>query len=215
LGKLRSYDTLLAAVVLVIIGLMIRPVPTWLLDILLTVNLALAAVLLMTSVLTPFGPQIYTYPSLLVINTLFRLGLDISSMWLILAQADAGQVVRSFGEFAADDMVIVGLVVFLMVAMVNLIFISKGAERSAEVTAHLEKGLNAGTSASYRTGPTTATPYSRASCGEEAEPCTSGPVLWPHDRGHTVRQVVVHHYRSPRVMPLPLSLSRLSASSEI
>jgi hypothetical protein len=135
-GKLqRSSDAVLAAGVLAMIALMILPVRPWLLDIFLTLNLGAGAVLLMTAVLTPSGAKVFTFPTLLILTTLFRLALDVSSTRLILSEAAAGEVIRAFGEFAAGGSVAVGLIVFLMITMVQLIVISKGAERTANANA--------------------------------------------------------------------------------
>jgi flagellar biosynthesis component FlhA len=136
-GKLhRASDATLALGVLGMIALMILPVQPWMLDIFLTLNLAAGAVLLMAAVLTPSGARIFTFPTVLILTTLFRLALDVSSTRLILTQAEAGEVIRSFGQFAAGGSVVVGLVVFLIITMVQLIVISKGAEQTANVTAH-------------------------------------------------------------------------------
>jgi flagellar biosynthesis component FlhA len=135
-GKLRqSSDAALAVGVLVMIALMILPVRPWLLDIFLTLNLAVGAILLMSSVLTPTGTKIFTFPTILILTTLFRLALDVSSTRLILSEGDAGEVIRSFGQFAASGSVVVGLVVFLIITLVQMIVISKGAERTANATA--------------------------------------------------------------------------------
>src|SRR5262249_52160117 len=121
--------------VLAMIALMILPVRPWILDLFLTLNLAGGAVLLMASVLTSSGTKIFTFPTILILTTLFRLALDVSSTRLILTEVDAGQVISSFGEFAAGGNVVVGLVVFLIITLVQLIVISKGAERTANATA--------------------------------------------------------------------------------
>jgi type III secretion protein V len=131
----RPSDAALALGVLAMIGLMILPVRPWMLDIFLTLNLALGGVLLMAAVLTPTGTRIFTFPTILIVTTLFRLALDVSSTRLILTEADAGHVIQSFGDFAASGSVVVGLVVFLIITMVQLIVISKGAERTANATA--------------------------------------------------------------------------------
>ena len=136
-GKQRNPgDIALAVAVLAMIAIMIMPLPAMALDFFLTLNLALGAILLMSAVLTPTGVRIFTFPTLLVITTLFRLALDISSTRLILTEADAGQVIRSFGDFAAGGSLVAGIVVFLIITMVQLIVISKGAEQTSLATAH-------------------------------------------------------------------------------
>ena len=132
---MRSADLFLVAAIAAMVGLMIIPLPTWLLDIFLTINISVALTLLMVSVYIPKAVKIASYPTLLLITTLYRLSLDISATRLILLQADAGEVVASFGQFVVQGNFVVGTVIFLIITLVQFIVITKGAERVAEVAA--------------------------------------------------------------------------------
>lgn len=131
----QSADVILVVAVAAMVGLMIVPLPTFLLDIFLTVNITVALVVLMVSVYVKEGPQIASYPTLLLITTLYRLALDISTTRLILLQADAGNVVYSFGNFVVQGNFVVGAVIFLIITLVQFLVITKGSERVAEVAA--------------------------------------------------------------------------------
>ncbi len=134
-GLKRYSDVLLAALVVGIIGMMIVPLPTWLLDMLLTLNITLAVTLLLVSLYIPSALKIAAFPSILLITTLFRLALNISSTRLILLQADAGAVIDSFGNFVVKGNYIVGAVIFLILTLVQFVVIAKGSERVSEVAA--------------------------------------------------------------------------------
>lgn len=131
----RFSDLILVACIAAMIGMMIVPLPTWLLDILLTVNITIAVTILMVSIYISNATQIASYPTLLLITTLYRLALDISATRLILLQANAGEVIRSFGMFVVGGNFVVGAVIFLIITLVQFIVITKGAERVAEVSA--------------------------------------------------------------------------------
>jgi type III secretion protein V len=131
----RYGDLILVAAVAAMVGMMIVPLPTFLLDILLTVNITGAVTILMVSIYVSNGTEIASYPTLLLITTLYRLSLDISATRLILLQANAGEVIRSFGEFVVQGNFVVGAVIFLIITLVQFIVITKGAERVAEVSA--------------------------------------------------------------------------------
>jgi len=131
----RFADLILVSLVAVMIGLMIVPLPTFLLDIFLTINITVAVTILMVSIYISSPTQIASYPTLLLITTLYRLSLDISATRLILLNADAGEVIRSFGMFVVSGNFVVGAVIFLIITLVQFIVITKGAERVAEVSA--------------------------------------------------------------------------------
>ena len=128
-------DLLLVACIACMVGMMIIPLPTWLLDIFLTVNITGAVVILMVSIYIASPVEVFSYPTLLLITTLYRLSLDISATRLILLQADAGSVIQSFGQFVVRGNFVVGAVIFLIITLVQFIVITKGAERVAEVAA--------------------------------------------------------------------------------
>jgi len=131
----RFADLILVSLVAIMIGLMIVPLPTFLLDIFLTVNITVAVTILMVSIYISSPVQIASYPTLLLLTTLYRLSLDISATRLILLKADAGEVIRAFGMFVVSGNFVVGAVIFLIITLVQFIVITKGAERVAEVSA--------------------------------------------------------------------------------
>src|SRR5262249_30860351 len=115
--------------------MMIVPLPTFALDILITTNICLAVVLLMVAVYVPDAMRISAFPTLLLLATLFRLGLNVTSARLILAQADAGEVIRAFGTAVVKGSFVVGVIVFVIITIVQYVVIARGAERVAEVAA--------------------------------------------------------------------------------
>ena len=136
LAKLAQRSDVAVAVLLVlIIFMMILPLPTLLIDILIAMNMGLAIILLMLAVYLPSPLAFSTFPSVLLLSTLFRLALSISTTRMILTEADAGDIIQTFGEFVVGGNMIVGLVVFLIITIVQFIVITKGSERIAEVSA--------------------------------------------------------------------------------
>ena len=136
-GALRSRyaDVALAVLLLGIVALMIVPVPTVLLDVLLAANIALATLMLLVAMTIPNGLAFAAMPTVLLVTTLYRLALNVSSTRLILLQADAGQVIASFGEFVVRGNYAVGAVVFLILTLIQYLVVARGAERVAEVGA--------------------------------------------------------------------------------
>jgi type III secretion protein V len=128
-------DLALAALIVCVIGLLLVPLPTWLLDGLIALNLSASIALLMLSMYVPSALGLSTFPSLLLLTTLFRLSLNIASTKLILLNGAAGHIIDTFGRLVVGGNVVVGLVVFLIIAIVQFIVIAKGAERVAEVGA--------------------------------------------------------------------------------
>jgi type III secretion protein V len=118
-----------------VIGMMILPLPAVLLDGLLATNLALAALILVATLMADRPLAMSTFPSLLLVTTLFRLALNVSTTRMILSKGDAGEVVEAFGEFVVRKDLVVGLTIFLLITLVQLLVIGKGAERVAEVGA--------------------------------------------------------------------------------
>jgi type III secretory pathway component EscV len=131
----RLADGVLAGLVMLIIAMMVVPLPTWLLDQLIALNLALSLLLLVTAMYVPHGLAFTSMPSVLLITTLYRLALNVSSTRLILLQADAGQVIRAFGSFMVRGDYLVGAVIFVIVSLIQYIVVAKGGERVAEVAA--------------------------------------------------------------------------------
>lgn len=121
--------------VVLVVGMMLFPLPHFLLDIFLASNLAFSVVLLLSSLFVSAPDKFTSLPSVLLLSTLFRLGLNISSTRSILSGGDIPQMIISFGQFVVSGSTIVGLVVFLIISIVQFIVISKGTERVAEVAA--------------------------------------------------------------------------------
>jgi type III secretion protein V len=128
-------DLILAALIVCIIFMMILPLPTWLVDALIALNMCIAAVLLMVAMYLPSPLAFSSFPSVLLITTLFRLGIEIATTRLILLNGDAGHIIHTFGNFVVGGNLVVGLVVFLILTIVQFVVITKGAERVAEVGA--------------------------------------------------------------------------------
>jgi type III secretion protein V len=134
--SVKKYGNLvLAGLVVIILVLMIIPLPTFILDLLLTLNIALSITLLLVSLYVTEPLKIATFPSLLLLATMFRLGLNVASTRLILLQADAGTVIQSFGNFVVSGNIIVGFIVFFILTLIQFIVVAKGSERVAEVAA--------------------------------------------------------------------------------
>ncbi|MDN4613394.1 flagellar biosynthesis protein FlhA [Leifsonia sp. F6_8S_P_1B] len=118
-----------------IIMLLVVPVPAWLLDTLIIVNIMLALVILLTTMFVKKPLDFSVFPSLLLVATLFRLGLNVASTRLVLGEGYAGQVIQAFGHVAVGGSIIIGAVVFLILIVIQFIVVTKGAERVAEVGA--------------------------------------------------------------------------------
>src|SRR3954451_19698791 len=125
----------LALLVISVVAMMIVPLPTWLLDVLIASNLSLSVAILLVVLYVPDALAIATFPTLLLLTTLFRLALNVSSTRLILLQANAGEVIKAFGGFVVKGNYVVGAVVFLVLTIIQFIVIAKGSERVAEVGA--------------------------------------------------------------------------------
>ncbi len=128
-------DIALALLVISVVAMMIIPLPTWLLDVLIATNLSMSVAILLVVLYVPDALAIATFPTVLLLTTLFRLALNVSSTRLVLLQADAGQVIRAFGTFVVRGNYVVGAVVFLILTLIQFIVIAKGSERVAEVAA--------------------------------------------------------------------------------
>ena len=135
LAILKRNDILLALLLMGIIFMIILPLPIFLVDMLIVTNLTIALVLLMMAVYIGSPLDFAAFPSVLLLSTLFRLALSITTTRLILLQADAGQVVETFGNFVVAGNLIIGMVIFLIITVVQFIVVTKGAERVAEVSA--------------------------------------------------------------------------------
>lgn len=136
LRRLTPYnDILVAALVLGIVMLIVVPVSPMVMDFLLITNLSISMVIFLTTMFITRSLDFSVFPSLLLVVTLFRLSLNISSTRLILSQADAGHVIETFGNFVVRGNYIVGFIIFLIITVIQFIVITNGAQRVAEVAA--------------------------------------------------------------------------------
>ncbi|HEX7702641.1 MAG TPA: FHIPEP family type III secretion protein, partial [Kofleriaceae bacterium] len=133
--KVRAAELAIATLVIAVVVMLIVPVPRPLLDVMLALNIAVSVALLMAAVFSPNPLGFASFPTLLVVTTMFRVGLEVSTTRLVLADADAGAVVRAFGSSVVAENLVVGLVVFAVITIVQLVVVARGAERVAEVSA--------------------------------------------------------------------------------
>ena len=132
---LKNNDIVLAIGLVVIVCMMVIPLPAPMLDLLLTINISLAVVILLVCLYTQEPLDYSSFPTVLLIATLFRLGLNVSSTRLILLHGEAGNVISSFGSFVVGDNYVVGAVIFCILVLINFMVITGGATRVAEVSA--------------------------------------------------------------------------------
>ena len=136
ISKLNQFsDVILALGVVTIVMMMIIPLPPFLLDLLLALNITLSLTIVMISIYNVEPLQFSVFPSLLLVTTLFRLALNVSSTRLILLYGYAGEVIMAFGTFVVGGNAVVGFIVFIILILIQFIVITKGAERVAEVAA--------------------------------------------------------------------------------
>ncbi|TWI35126.1 type III secretion system export apparatus subunit SctV [Paracoccus sulfuroxidans] len=128
-------DLALVVLLILIVFMIVLPLPTWLIDLSIGFNLSLSVLILIVAVYLQKPTSFSTLPAVLLFATLFRLAIGISTTRLILLQADAGQIVETFGKFVLGGSLVVGIVVFLIITIVQFIVITKGSERVAEVSA--------------------------------------------------------------------------------
>jgi len=131
----RYGDIYIATIIVCVIALMIVPIPPFVLDTLIALNLGISCVLLFMSLYMKSALAFSTFPSLLLVTTLFRLSLNITTTRMILVEGYAGEIIYTFGNFVVAGNFIVGVVIFLIILLVQFIVITKGAERVAEVAA--------------------------------------------------------------------------------
>ncbi len=136
MAQRRSYgDAVLAAGILLILAVMIVPIPTFLLDLLLVMDIGLALIILLMTVYTSQPLRFNVFPTLLLLSTLYRLALNVASTRTILLQAYGGKVIEAFGNFVVGGNYAVGIVAFTILAVIQFVVITKGASRIAEVAA--------------------------------------------------------------------------------
>ena len=128
-------DAVAAVLIALVMAMMILPLPTFLIDALIAFNIAAAVLLIALALYLPSAVSFSSFPVLLLLTTLMRLGIEVSTSRSILLHADAGGIVDTFGRFVAGDDLAVGLIVFSIIAIVQFLVVTKGAERVAEVAA--------------------------------------------------------------------------------
>lgn len=131
----QSSDLLLALFIILVIMMIVIPMSPFVLDNLIAFNLTISIILLMVSLYIPKATHLSMFPSLLLITTLFRLGIEISATRQILTKADAGHIILAFGNFVVGGNFVIGAIIFLIITIVQFIVVTKGAERVAEVAA--------------------------------------------------------------------------------
>lgn len=132
---MRRSDIILAAFVLAITAMLLIPLPTPLIDLLIVLNISFALLLLLVGLYMPNSLALLSFPTILLLTTLFRLSLNVASARLILSQADAGTVIHAFGTFLVRGEIAVGIIIFTIITIVNFIVIAKGSSRVSEVAA--------------------------------------------------------------------------------
>ena len=136
MGNLKNrLDVLVAFGVIGIILMIIIPLPSFLLDILLVVNITLSVLILLMTLFSTNILQLSVFPTLLLVTTLFRLGLNLSSTRLILGQGYAGNVIESFGNFVVGGNYVLGVIIFLIIIIIQFVVITNGSGRVSEVSA--------------------------------------------------------------------------------
>lgn len=132
---MKATDILIAFIIILIVLMIIIPVPAAILDVLLSANIALSILILLISMYAKDALEISSFPSILLVTTIFRLSLNVSTTRGILAKGYAGKVIETFGEFVIGGDAVVGFIIFLIIVIINFMVITKGSERVSEVAA--------------------------------------------------------------------------------
>ncbi|RNM04991.1 type III secretion system export apparatus subunit SctV [Dickeya undicola] len=135
MSAMQRSEVVGAVIVMAIVFMMIIPLPTGLIDVLIALNICISSLLIVLAMYLPKPLAFSTFPAVLLLTTMFRLALSISTTRQILLQQDAGHVVEAFGNFVVGGNLAVGLVIFMILTVVNFLVITKGSERVAEVAA--------------------------------------------------------------------------------
>ena len=128
-------DLILAALVISVLGMIIIPLPNWLLDVLITIDIAIGVIVLLVALYISDALKIASFPTILLMTTLYRLALNIAATRQILGTGEAGEVIHAFGNFVVAGNYVVGGILFAIITLINFIVIAKGAERVSEVGA--------------------------------------------------------------------------------
>ena len=125
----------MAAGIICIVLMIIIPMPPFILDILIAVNITISVMILLITIFSTEVLQFSIFPSILLITTLFRLALNVSSTRLILSKADGGSIIKAFGEFVIGGNYVVGVIIFLIIVIIQFLVITNGSGRVSEVSA--------------------------------------------------------------------------------
>ena len=131
----RHTDILVAVGIITILAVMIVPLPTYVLDFLLTFNISIALLILMLTIYINAPLELSVFPGLLLVMTLFRLSLNVASTRLILSEAEAGRLIQAFGDVVVRGNYVLGFIIFVIVILIQFLVITKGTGRVAEVAA--------------------------------------------------------------------------------
>ena len=142
--KIKKNDLFIGIYLLAAVLFFIISIPSWLLDILLAINILVAMVVLFNSLFAKEVLDMASFPTMLLFTTIFRISLNVSSTKLILKNGDAGKVVDTFGKFVGGGNLVIGIIIFIILIIVLFIVINKGSERVAEVTARFTLDAMAG-----------------------------------------------------------------------
>ena len=142
--KIKKNDLFIGIFLLAAVLFFIISIPSWLLDILLAINILVAMVVLFNSLFAKEVLDMASFPTMLLFTTIFRISLNVSSTKLILKNGDAGKVVDTFGKFVGGGNLVIGIIIFIILIIVQFIVINKGSERVAEVTARFTLDAMAG-----------------------------------------------------------------------
>lgn len=142
--KIKKNDLFIGIYLLAAVLFFIISIPSWLLDILLAINILVAMVVLFNSLFAKEVLDMASFPTMLLFTTIFRISLNVSSTKLILKNGDAGKVVDTFGKFVGGGNLVIGIIIFIILILVQFIVINKGSERVAEVTARFTLDAMAG-----------------------------------------------------------------------
>ena len=133
--KMKKADVAVAIYIMAAIIMFIVPIPSWLLDILLAINISVALTILFATMFSKEVLDMSFFPTMLLFTTIFRIALNTSSTRLILRDGNAGNVVETFGEFVGGGDLVIGVIIFIILILIQFMVINKGSERVSEVTA--------------------------------------------------------------------------------
>ncbi|WP_276631048.1 FHIPEP family type III secretion protein, partial [Terrisporobacter hibernicus] len=131
----KRFDVIVGFGIIGIVLMIIIPLPTFLLDIMLAINISFAVLILLLTLLSTDILQLSIFPTILLVTTLFRIALNISSTRLILGQGYAGNVIEAFGSFVVGGNYVVGVIIFLIIVIIQMVVITSGSSRVSEVSA--------------------------------------------------------------------------------